>query len=242
MRLVTRIFVREVNSMFETTARRLWQILILGGISCALASAQMTVTGSITGSVIDPSGKAIAAAKVAITSTTTSDSRWVTANEAGGFNFVAVQPGVYNVRVEHPGFKVYERRGVVVSANENVAIADVVMQIGEVTDTISVAADSAQVQTDSSEHSAELSTRQVTALTARGREVVSMLRTIPGVQYQADQDSAGGSYGTGTPNIAGSFSSTNILAVDGVVSNDQGTANVFSSVTTLDAIGEVKVC
>ena len=45
----------------------------------------------------------------------------------------------------------------------------------------------------------------------------------------------------GTPNIAGSFSSTNILAVDGVVSNDQGTPNVFSSVTTLDAIGEVKV-
>ncbi len=68
-----------------------------------------------------------------------------------------------------------------------------------------------------------------------------MLRTIPGVQYQADQDSTGGSYGTGTPNIAGSFSGTNILAVDGVVSNDQGTPNVFSSVTTLDAIGEVKV-
>ena len=68
-----------------------------------------------------------------------------------------------------------------------------------------------------------------------------MLRTIPGVQYQADQDSVGGSYGTGTPNIGGAFASTNILAVDGVVSNDQGTPNVFSSVTTLDAIGEVKV-
>ena len=68
-----------------------------------------------------------------------------------------------------------------------------------------------------------------------------MLRTIPGVQYQADQDSTGGSYGTGTPNIGGSFSSTNILAVDGVVSNDIGTPNIFSSVTTLDAIGEVKV-
>ena len=68
-----------------------------------------------------------------------------------------------------------------------------------------------------------------------------MLRTIPGVQYQADQDSTGGSYGTGTPNIGGSFSGTNILAVDGVVSQRQGTPNIFSSVTTLDAIGEVKV-
>jgi hypothetical protein len=64
-------------------------------------------------------------------------------------------------------------------------------------------------------------------LTARGREVVSLLRTIPGVTYQADQDSAGGSYGTGTPTIGGAPSGTNILAVDGVVSNDMGTPNVF---------------
>src|SRR3954451_4666702 len=64
---------------------------------------------------------------------------------------------------------------------------------------------------------------------------------MPGVQYQADPDSVGGSYGTGTPNIGGSSNNTNTLAVDGVVSNDVGTPNVFSSVTTLDAIGEVKV-
>src|SRR5262249_7745688 len=116
-----------------------------------------------------------------------------------------------------------------------------VMQLGEVTETISVAEQVQQVQTDSSEHSAILTTNQITNLTARGRDVVSMLRTIPGVQYQADQDSVGGSYGTGTPNIGGAASGTNILAVDGVVSNDIGTPNVFSSVTTLDAIGEVKI-
>src|SRR5207302_11022017 len=68
-----------------------------------------------------------------------------------------------------------------------------------------------------------------------------MLRTIPGVQYQSDQDAVGGSYGTSTPNIGGAMAGTNILAVDGVVSNDMGTPSVFSSVTTLDAIGEVKV-
>src|SRR5206468_2932378 len=64
---------------------------------------------------------------------------------------------------------------------------------------------------------------------------------IAGVQYQADQDAVGGSFGTSTPNIAGASNSTNILAVDGVVSNDMGTPATFSSVTTLDAIGEVKV-
>ena len=106
---------------------------------------------------------------------------------------------------------------------------------------VSVTASASQVQTDSAEHSAVLTTNQLDSLTARGRDVVSLLRTIPGVTYQADQDSVGGSYGTGTPTIGGASSNTNVLAVDGVVSNDQGTPNVFSSVTTLDAIGEVKV-
>ncbi|HEY1340468.1 MAG TPA: carboxypeptidase regulatory-like domain-containing protein, partial [Bryobacteraceae bacterium] len=227
--------------MLKSSARPFLRCFLLCAITAAMAFGQMTVTGTIAGTVSDPSGQAIAGAKVTITSTSTSEPRSTSVNEAGAFSLVAVQPGTYDLRVEHPGFKVYERKGIVVSANERVALGDVVMQIGQLTETISVAAEAAQVQTDSSEHSAALTTAQITNLTARGREVVSMLRTIPGVQYQADQDSTGGSYGTGTPNIAGSFSGTNILAVDGVVSNDQGTPNVFSSVTTLDAIGEVKV-
>ena len=215
--------------------------LLFASFATVQLFAQMTVTGAITGTVTDPSGQVIPGAKVTLTSSVTSDSRSATANEVGAFTLNAIQPDTYNLRVEQKGFKAYQRSGVVVSANERVALGDIVLQIGEVTETVSVTAEAAQVQVDSSEHSAELTTNQLANLTARGREVVSMLRTIPGVQYQADQDSTGGSYGTSTPNIAGSFSGTNILAVDGVVSNDQGTPNVFSSVTTLDAIGEVKV-
>ncbi len=127
------------------------------------------------------------------------------------------------------------------TANGRIDLGNVQIQIGSVTETITVEAQAAAIQTDSSEKSAELSSTQLNNLTARGRDVVSLLRTIPGVQYQADQDSMGGSYGTGTPSIAGTSSNTNTLAVDGVVSNDVGTPNVFSSVTTMDAIGEVKV-
>src|SRR5205814_1155370 len=183
----------------------------------------------------------VANAKVTLTNVSTSESRTATTNEVGVFSLVAVQPDTYNLRVEQSGFKAYTRSRLVISANERVAVGDIMLQVGDVTETISVSAEVAQVQTNSSEHSATLTTNQVQNLTARGRDVVSMLRTIPGVQYQADQDSVGGSYGTGTPNIGGAGSGTNILAVDGVVSNDQGTPNVFSSVTTLDAIGEVKV-
>ena len=221
--------------------RRGCEWLFAAVLTCGLLSAQMTTTGSITGTVIDPSGNVIAGAKVTVTSEKTSEARTSISAEAGSFILLAVQPDTYDLRVEQHGFKIYERKGVVIAANERVALGEIKLQIGEVTETVSVVGEAAQVQTDSSEHSAVLTSTQLTNLTAKGREVVSMLRTIPGVQYQADQDSTGGSYGTGTPNIAGSFSGTNILAVDGVVSNDQGTPNVFSSVTTLDAIGEVKV-
>ena len=227
--------------MLKTRIRRVWQCLLLAALSCGLLSAQMTITGTITGTVVDPSGQVVAGAKITLTSSRTSEIRTIVANEVGAFNMIAVQPETYNLRVEQRGFKVYERRGVVVAANERVSLGDIVLQVGEVTETVSVVAEAANVQTESSEHSAVLTTNQLTNLTARGRDVVSMLRTIPGVQYQADQDSVGGSYGTGTPGIGGAASGTNILAVDGVVSNDMGTPNVFSSVTTLDAIGEVKV-
>ena len=201
----------------------------------------MTITGTVSGTVTDPSGQVIQGAKITLFSAKTGDLRTTTSGDTGSFNFVAVQPDTYALKLEHAGFKAFERRNVIVSANEHVSAGDIALQVGAVTETISVEAQTAQVQTDSSEHSAALTTNQLENLTARGRDVVSMLRTIPGVQYNGDPDSVGGSYGSGTPNIGGAFSSTNILAVDGVVSNDQGTASIFSSVTTLDAIGEVKV-
>ena len=176
-----------------------------------------------------------------LTSTKTNAVLRTTTNATGVFSFIAVPPDSYTLKIEHAGFKTAERTDVVVAANEHSRVGDIQLQIGAVSDTISVEAKVQGVQTDSSEHSDVLTGQQIDTLTARGRDVVSMLRTIPGVQYQADQDSVGGSYGTSTPNIGGASANTNILAVDGVVSNDQGTPSVFSSVTTLDAIGEVKV-
>ncbi|HXJ44632.1 MAG TPA: carboxypeptidase regulatory-like domain-containing protein, partial [Bryobacteraceae bacterium] len=211
-------------------------------IACSLPlHSQMTVTGTVSGTVQDPSGQVVAGAAITIVSDKTNQTTATKTNGAGAFSFIAVQPESYTLKVENAGFKGYERKNLVVTANERLALGDIQLQIGAVTDTISVEAQMAQVQTDSTEHSAVLTLKQLETLTARGRDVVSMLRTIPGVQYQSDPDSVGGQYGTGTPSIGGTNSGTNILAVDGVVSNDQGTPNVFSSVTTMDAIGEVKV-
>ena len=128
-----------------------------------------------------------------------------------------------------------------ISANERVSLGEIPLQVGSVAETVLVTTASAHVETDSAESSADISTQQLGSLTARGREVVSLLRTIPGVSYLADQDTFGGTYGTTSPSIRGASANMNILSMDGVVSNDQGSPSVFSSVTTMDAIGEVKV-
>lgn len=210
-------------------------------VLAAAAFAQMTVTGSIMGTVIDPSGDVIAGARVTLTSEHTGETRNAVTADTGSFNLLAVPADTYSLRVEHAGFKTFQRTGLVLTANARLAVGNLQLEIGAVADTVTVEAKAAEVQTGSAEHSAELTTTQLENLTARGRDVVSLLRTIPGVSYQADQDSVGGSYGTGTPSIGGTSNNTNILAVDGVISNDMGTPNVFSSVTTMDAIGEVKV-
>lgn len=215
--------------------------LCLAVLFSAHIYAQMTVTGAISGTVLDQSGQSVSGAAVTLTSEHTGDLRTTTTNELGRFAFTAVQPDTYSLKIEQGGFKAFQRTGIVLSANERLSAGDIQLQIGAVTETVSVVAQGQSVQTDSTEHSAVLSSVQLENLTARGRDVVSLLRTIPGVQYQADQDSVGGSYGTGTPNIGGASNNTSILAVDGVVSNDAGTPSVFSSVTTMDAIGEVKV-
>ncbi len=227
--------------MSHSYARTLSAGLFLAILLSAPISAQMTVTGIISGNVMDQSGKGIPAAKITLISEKTNATREGSTNESGGFTFVAVLPDSYSVKVEHPGFRTFERTGIVVTANERIALGQIPLQVGSVSETITVAAQSAHVETDTAESSAQITSDQISNLTARGRDIVSMMRTIPGVSYQADQDSVGGQYGTGSPSIRGASANMNILAVDGVVSNDMGTPSTFSSVTTMDAIGEVKI-
>src|SRR5437867_8758535 len=117
--------------MSKTRISRVCQYLLLAAVSCGLLTAQMSITGTITGTVVDPSGQVVAGAKITLTSSRTSEVRSTVANEVGAFNMIAVQPETYNLRVEQRGFKVYERRGVVVAANERVAVGDIVLQVGE---------------------------------------------------------------------------------------------------------------
>src|SRR5919107_58780 len=103
------------------TFQRRWPSLLCGLLAalllCLPAGAQ-TVTGNITGTVTDASGGVIVNAAVTLVNEKTGDKRNITTNEDGRFNFAAVQPGVYTLRVEQQGFQTLERKNTVLSANE----------------------------------------------------------------------------------------------------------------------------
>ncbi len=88
--------------------------------SCALFTPQaaaQAVFGSIFGTVTDPSGAAVPGVKVVVTSATKGTSQETTTNADGNYSVTHLIPDVYNVRAEGPGFKAFEAKNIVVSAD-----------------------------------------------------------------------------------------------------------------------------
>jgi hypothetical protein len=213
----------------------LWALL-----ACGLAAAQ-TVTGTISGTVLDASGQVVAGAAVTLINERTGNTRSLATNETGGFTFTAVQPGAYTIKVEQRGFSVFQRQGNVLTANEHLAVGDLTLKVGELSEAVTTTAEGTPVQTESIEHSALISSKQLELISIRGRDVTALLRILPGVSFQSQSESAGGGFGSQIPNIQGGRITWNTLNLDGVRGNDLGSPNVFSSTINFDAISEVKV-
>jgi len=205
------------------------------------AAAAQSVSGSLAGTVVDQTRQLVPGASVTLVNEQTGDSRATTSNETGVFVFSAVQPGAYTVRVELAGFATFELRNTVVPANEQVPVGALQLNVGTLTETVTATSTGSFVQTLSSERSALITSTQLEQVADRGRDVVSLLRVLPGVAYQTPTDSPGANFGTTTPNINGNRASWNTMTVDGVVGNDLGSPQVFSSSINFDAIGEVQV-
>jgi hypothetical protein len=191
--------------------------------------------------VSDQTDQFVPGAAVTLVNDATGEQRTMTSTETGAFVFAAVRPGTYTIRIEMPGFSPFERRNTVLPAGETLTVGVLKLQVGGVTETVTLTAQGSLVQTQSSDRSALLTSDQMQLLGARGRDVVSIFRTLPGVSYQQDPDALGGGFGTTTPNIGGNRNTMNSMTVDGQMSNDLGSPQIFSSTTNLDAIGEVSV-
>ncbi len=122
--------------------------LTLLGLVLAATASWAQVSGRLSGTVTDQTGQVIVAAEVTITNTGTSEQRVVQSNEAGNFVFAALPPSTYMLTVQSEGFQAYEQTGIVINANQALALGNVALAIGAVTETVTVEAEGAAVETD----------------------------------------------------------------------------------------------
>src|SRR5262245_34954581 len=95
---------------------------LFGGLLCLLfasvAVLAQSVSGTISGAVLDASGQVIAGAKVTLIEDRTGSARTAATNREGDFTFTTLIPGVYTIKIEQNGFRSYQRTNNVLSANE----------------------------------------------------------------------------------------------------------------------------
>src|SRR5437867_6680538 len=141
-----------------------WSRLLPGLLAAVLLSspvAGQSVTGTISGTVIDPNGAVVAGANVSLLNKQTNDRRDQATNESGRFTFASVQPGVYDLKIEHAGFETLLRTRVVLSANEGLALGEIAMKTGQVTETVTVTSEGQLVEKQSSDLQARLTGDQI---------------------------------------------------------------------------------
>jgi len=123
---------------------------ILITLAAGLSFAQQ-ISGSITGVVKDTQDAVITGARVTLTDQATGATRSTTSGADGAFVFTPVLPGTYTITIEAPGFKKYEQKDVKVFASDRVTLGDLVLNVGALTETITVEASAVQVSTQGAE-------------------------------------------------------------------------------------------
>jgi hypothetical protein len=198
------------------------------------------LTGQMAGSVVDSSGAAIPGATVNVRNTATQVSREVLTDSEGAFVITELLAGTYEVTVSLTGFKTYVQTGVALSANERVALRAITLQVGQLAETVSVVAESALVQTQSSERSGLINQEQLKEVALKGRDYMGMIRLLPGVVDTQNREAPGWNNINGLA-INGGRNNTINLTYDGVTNLDTGSNTGPFLAPGLDSIAEIKV-
>jgi hypothetical protein len=194
---------------------------IVAALAALLASpAAAQNTGSISGTVVDTSGQVVPGATVTLTNEATADTRTQPSKERGEFSFFAVPPGSYTVKVELVGFKPVDLRNNILNASGQVDLGRLTLEVGTISETVIVASSGTPVETTNSDYSGLLTSNQMSQMQTRGRDVMSLLKLLPGVRPDADIDAMGDSFGSNVPNINGMRRAWNQVTVDGLNGNE----------------------
>jgi Carboxypeptidase regulatory-like domain/TonB dependent receptor len=214
--------------------------LVVLTLASAISMRAQTSQGRVLGTVTDPSGAAVVNARVTIINTATNVGRNVVTNNEGDFIAPALDPGLYKVSAEAPGFKKAENSSVLLEVSRDARV-DLHLQAGAVTETVNVTEEETLVDTADSSLNGVISNKAINELPLQGRDFQNLLPLHPGVQR-----TPGGGFHSVTSN--GNRPDDNNFFIDGAddndvyygetVVNDAGIAGTPASMLPLDSIEE----
>ena len=196
------------------------------------------VTGAINGLVTDPSGAAVAGAKVTAKDLDRGTLFPTTADGSGFYNLPRLPVGRYDVRVENPGFQAAVKQDVALQLNQNAKI-DFQLQVGNVTETVEVNTTAPVLQTESTQLGTVLDSRTNVALPLATRNYVQLTLLAPGAVTTDPSEFTGAqaTFTGGRPYINGNREEADNFLLDGM-DNNQVSENAVGYTPSPDAIQE----
>ena len=205
-------------------SRALLLVLAVGG-SAALLAQPSVATGELHGSVTDPTGAPVPAAKVTVKSDQTGLARAGSTGDSGEYRFLQMPPGAYDLQIEKDGFRGQVARGVRVTVGQ-IAIVDVKLELGVTTQIVEISGQGSLVESERSHQANTLEQESVHSLPINRRDYLTFVLLAPGVvdttsladntDYRVKQTPTSGL------SFYGSNGRGNSVTVDGGEANDDG--------------------
>jgi hypothetical protein len=217
-----------------------WRFCLLFLLCSAFLLGQGT-SSSVNGTLVDTSGAAIPGAICTLTNQSTGAVLRAPSGADGRFVFPIVPSGTYTLDINQAGFKVLHMQDLVVTSSEVRSLGNVVMQIGEVRESVNVTAEAAAIQLSSAEKSGVVTGVQVNDLALKGRDFFALMQTIPGVVDTNQAREATTTASNAGIYINGARENQKNFTVDGVTAHDTHSNGSMPFMPNMDAISEIRV-
>ena len=201
-------------------------------------------TGEISGLVNDSSGAVISGATVTLTSASTGLQRIAQTNAEGLYNFPALQPGIYSVKVEMRGFGAQVKSEITLQVGQSVNL-DFVLQVGNVAEVIEITGAAPVLETESTSVGTVIENKRIVELPLNGRNYLQLASLTPGVTTNGPassqgQQRMGGARNQFAMNVAGQRVHFNKYTLDGMENTDPN-FNTYLFLPSIDALQEFKL-
>jgi hypothetical protein len=213
----------------------LWLVL-----AYAVSAWSQSDLSTITGTVKDPSGAVVPNAKVTVRNEGTGVSRDTTTKESGAYTVSNIPVGVYSVSAEASGFKKTTRSGNLLDANLPLGV-DLVMEVGAASESVTVSADAARIQTETSTLGVTVDQHQVQNLMLNGRNPVLLAALKPGVRSSASLANFNFNLTDGGFSMNGSRPNDNVFFQDGAIATRTRSNGTSIGAADVDSTEEVQV-